>query len=277
MASPVRNYSDFVAHRSLVARWRDVARDAAVFALSLRRSIGGSSDWIRFPYYHHVFDDERDGFSRQLDYLKRFGDFISLSDAVGMLESGDPVKGRYFCVTFDDGFKNNLTNAVPILVDKGATAAFFLTTDYIGSDIEADRDRLMGFFDHGSTLMEFLDWDDCRKMLDAGMEIGSHTVHHARLSLLEEAEAGAELATSKQVIESNLEQPCEHFCSPFGIPVRDFRPDRDPGLVRAAGYRSMLTTERGAMRSGGDAFRIRRDHTLANWGVHQLRYFLGRG
>ncbi len=271
---PVENYSEFIGHTSAGVRLRSAARDLTVLSLSIGRSIGRSTGWIRFPYYHHVFNDERRGFERQLKYLRRFGEFISLDDAVVMLASGDEIDGAYFCITFDDGFKNNAINAVPILLDEKAPAAFFLVTDLIGIDVEKDCDRLLGFYDHGQTLMEFLNWQDCRQMAEAGMVIGSHTVHHARLSDHDEGRVMDELTISKAAIEKNLNRPCEHFCCPFGIPVKDFNPDRDPKLARHAGYRSMLTTQRGANRKGGSSFMIKRDHVLANWGNSQLRYFL---
>ncbi|MHA1598065.1 MAG: polysaccharide deacetylase family protein [Alphaproteobacteria bacterium] len=273
-STPVTLFRDFTAHESAPHRLRGMARDAALFALSMGRSISGSDGWVRFPYYHHVFDDERAGFARQLDYLRRFGEFISLSDTVALLKSGAPIDGRYFCITFDDGFLNNFTNAVPIMVDKSAPGAFFLATVFIGLLVDGDRVMLVGFYDHGRSLMGFLGWDDCRAMVDAGMEIGSHTTCHARLSELDAPSASRELQASKQKIEAELGRACEHFCSPFGIPGRDFNPERDPGLVAAAGYKSMSTTERGPMRRGDNPFRMRRDHTLANWGTHQLRYFL---
>ena len=272
--TPPTRYSDFVAHHAPRQRLRERLRNSAVLALSVGRSISRTGGWVRFPYYHHVFDDERAGFARQLDYLSRFGEFISISDAVALLESGETIDGRYFCITFDDGFLNNLINAVPILVDKKVPAAFFLATDYIGLKTDVDRDRLLDFYDHGRVLMEFLNWDDCRKMINAGMEVGSHTTCHARMSGLDKEAAMNELKNSKRKIEQELGRACEHFCSPFGIPGFDFIPGRDPGLAADAGYRSMLTTERGSMGAGDNPFRIRRDHMLANWGNHQLRYFL---
>ncbi len=271
---PARLYGDLVGHHSRRQKLRQLVRDAAVFGLSLGRSIGSSTGWIRFPYYHHVFDDERRGFETQLDYLAGFGDFMALGDVVTLLQSGEPIDGRYFCVTFDDGFKNCLTNALPILLARRIPAAFFLATDYIDSDTEADRERLLGFFEHRAVLMEFLSWDDCRALAEAGMEIGSHTLSHARLASLDEAGVRTELSRSKHLIETRLGRPCEHFCSPIGIPGRDFKVERDPDLARDCGYRSMSTTERGAMRAGDNPYRMKRDHVLANWGVHQLRYFL---
>ncbi len=271
---PVRTYADFNSYSQRGGRLRGIARDAVIQALSIGRNIARTSGWVRFPYYHHVFDDERHGFARQLDYLRKFGEFISLDDVVGLLESGDVIDGRYFCITFDDGFKSCLTNALPILLDQGASAAFFVPTGYIGCDLEMDREKLLGFFDHAPVLMEFLNWEECREMSAAGMTIGSHTVNHARLAEFSEADACRELETSKAIIAENLGQACHHFCTPFGIPGRDYNVERDPGLAMAAGYKSMLTTERGATRRGDSPHRIRRDHTLANWGNHQLRYFL---
>jgi len=270
---PVRTYTEFSSNASVGDRLRAKVRDAAVLALSIGRNIKGTSGWIRFPYYHHVFDDERHGFTRQLNYLRGFGEFISLDDVVGLLNSGEAIDGRYFCITFDDWFKNCLTNAVPILLDKGAPTAFFMTTGYIDSDLEKDREKLLGFFNCGTTLMEFLSWQDCRDMAAAGMIIGSHTVNHARLAKLNEEEVRRELDTSKAMIEDNLGQVCNHFCSPFGIPGNDYNVERDPDLVRVSGYKSMSTTERGATHQGAMPHQLRRDHTLANWGNHQLRYF----
>jgi len=271
---PVRNYAEFRSRPDRDMWLRSMTRGAAIFGLSIGRSIGHTSGWVRFPYYHHVFDDERHGFSRQLDYLRGFGEFISLDNVVSLLEAGDVIDGCYFCITFDDGFKNCVTNALPILLDMGATAAFFLATGYIGLDPKNDKEILLGFFKHGQMLVEFLDWDDCRKLAAAGMIIGSHTVSHSRLTSLVEEDARRELNNSKFTIEEELGRPCDHFCCPYGLPGRDFNVERDPGLVKVVGYKSMLTTERGATRQGDMPHRMRRDHTLANWGNHQLRYFM---
>jgi peptidoglycan/xylan/chitin deacetylase (PgdA/CDA1 family) len=271
---PIRTYAEFSSCSGSSGRLRAVAREAAVLALSIGRNIKRTSGWIRFPYYHHVFDDERHGFNRQLNYLRGYGEFISLDDVVGLLNSGGTIDGRYFCITFDDGFKNCLTNAVPILLDKGAPAVFFMTTEYIDSDPERDMEKLLGFFDSGTILMEFLSWQNCRDMASEGMTIGSHTVNHARLVKLSEEKVLYELTTSKAMIEDNLSQVCNHFCSPFGIPDHDYNVERDPRLVRASGYKSMLTTKRGATRRGASPYQLCRDHILANWGNHQLRYFL---
>lgn len=270
---PVRRYQDFAAGWTVTRKLREMARDGAIRVMSVGRSPNRGSGWIRFPFYHHVFDDEREDFRRQLDFMAGFGDFIGLDDAMAMLASEDAVDGGYFCVTFDDGFKNGITNAVPLLLDKGVPAAFFLVTGYIGTSVEKDRDKLLGFYENGDLLMEFLDWDDCRKMADAGMTIGSHTMNHVHLAQLDEAGAEAELRGSKQLIEKELDRPCDHFCCPFGRRDIDYIPHRDPEIARRVGYKSFLSGHRGAMMAGDSPMMVSRDQLLAGWGNYQLRYF----
>lgn len=251
------------------------ARQAAIQFNALSRNPTGSSGWIRFPYYHHVFDDERAGFERHLRYFRSIADIISLDDALQMITSGDPIDGRYICITFDDGFKNWTENALPILKSADAVAAFFVATDYIGSDLKTDLEKLLKFYDDGQRLMEFMTWDDCRALKDAGMTVGSHSVHHVHLAELDDDAALDELKTSKTMIEDALGAPCDHFCCPFGIPDVDYDPARHPAMARDAGYCTFLTTRRGPNGTGTDPFAIRRDHMLANASLLELRYFLG--
>ncbi len=133
-----RNFSDQV---SFFKRKRTVVRKSLTWLETTLQppSIGG--EWVHFPMYHHVLDDERRGFDRQLRYLRRFGDFLDADDAVDALARPGGIGGRYFCITFDDGFKDSLTNALPVLIDRKCPAIFFLATDYIGLDLDADWDQ----------------------------------------------------------------------------------------------------------------------------------------
>ena len=153
----------------------------------MARNPAAQQSWLRFPYYHHVFDDERAGFARQIRYFKNIADVISIDDAVALLESDAPIDGRYICITFDDGFKNWIENAVPILVEEKAVAAFFVAAGYIDTNLKDDQEKLLAFYDDGRRLLEFLSWEDCRTMIGAGMTIGSHSVDHVHLMDLSDA------------------------------------------------------------------------------------------
>jgi peptidoglycan/xylan/chitin deacetylase (PgdA/CDA1 family) len=238
-------------------------------------------NWIFFPYYHFVFDDERRNFARQLKAMRQWGDFISLDDAVEALQAPGGVRGRYFCITFDDGFKNCYTNALPILMDHAVRAAYFLPTDFIGLDLDRDWERIRVFYagSHYFRLpVDFLDWDDCRALQAAGMTLGSHTCRHVVLSSLSSEEADRELRESKRRIEEELGSPCRHFCAPKGTPGVHFDPEVHPLLARQIGYRSFLSTAYGFHRSGGVWPYLRRrsldggdDPAILRYALHQCR------
>jgi len=246
-------------------------RETAIFFLSLVRPVDRSSGWIRVLYYHFVFDDERKGFAYQLDYLRNYAEFVPLDEAVALLKSGSKIDGRYLCVTFDDGFKNNVVNAVPILVDKGVEATFFVATKYIGirsTNGYMDRNIFRGF------RLETLSWDDCRQMVAAGMTIGSHSVSHPRLVDLSRQQAAYELQESKDKIERETGARCNHFACPYGRPFQAYDPGRDPALAQETGYRSFLTTVRGRMVRGDSPYLVKR-YTMGGYlGTYRLRFTL---
>ncbi len=274
-----RDYAQQHRARPWKARFRANARDAAMLLFSMPARMPVDRDWVIFPYYHHVLDDERQPFARQLKYLRRFGQFVSLDDALSILSDPAGPDGRYFCVSFDDGFRNCLTNALPILVEHDCPATFFVPTDYIGIDLDRDWETAWRFYRESPSYclpLDFLDWDDCRRLQAAGMTIGSHTCTHARLADLEPAQAQRELVESKARIEAELGGPCRHFAPPKGRPGRDFFPQQHAGLARKVGYRSLLTTRRGSNAAGTDPYLIRREEFLAGEDTFALKYFLSR-
>ena len=274
--SKTRTYAEWSTLTPWSQRIRNGVRSAVIAALAIGRRIDWSNNWIRCPFYHHIFDDERQGFRNQLDYLRNFGEFISLDDAHAMLVGEYAIDGRYFCLTFDDGLKSCVDGALPILSDKNIPAAFYVVTDVLERSFPPDDPvaRATFGFNGVNTSLDFLSWEDCRELISAGMTIGSHTASHARLSELSEEEVCVEMGRSKNKIEENTGHPCRHFCAPYGNPDRDFHLSRDGRLAMETGYSTFATGLRGPNRQGSNPFALRRDHMLANWGMHQLKYFL---
>ena len=104
---------------------------------------------------------------------------------------------------------------------------------------------------------EPLTWDEVRQMAAAGIEFGAHTRTHPILSrLASERELRAEIAGSKQRIEQQVGRAVEHFCYPNGA-----REDVSPQVVeavRAAGFRTAVTTESGLNHVAVDPLRLLR-------------------
>jgi peptidoglycan/xylan/chitin deacetylase (PgdA/CDA1 family) len=97
--------------------------------------------------YHGVVDDRlapdacrtrvaisASQFRSQLQFLQEQYHLISLADLHWLLENECPLPHPSALITFDDGFRNNLSHAVPILEQLGIPAAFFVSTAYVGSD-----------------------------------------------------------------------------------------------------------------------------------------------
>lgn len=69
-------------------------------------------------------------FSWQMALLAREFTVLPLADAVARLAAGT-LPARAACVTFDDGYRDNLTLAAPVLLRHGVPATFFVATDYL--------------------------------------------------------------------------------------------------------------------------------------------------
>lgn len=272
----LRRESDLRKGEALIRRIDTQGRRLAYAALGRFARIPVEKEWIQFQFYHWVLDDQRSAFRRQLAFLRQHGDFIGLDDALAALRSRSGIGGRYFCLTFDDGFKNWFTNAVPILQAMEIPAAFFIPTKYIGLDLDQDWEQIAPFYErswssyHGA--FEFLTWDECRQIAAAGFTIGSHTHTHQRLTHLPHDEAADELTLSKQIIEAQLSRPCRHFCSPWGKAHRDFDPAVHPAMARRLGYDSFLTAEEGLSVHDGSAFSIPRTSCDPDFSPTMLRY-----
>jgi len=86
------------------------------------------------------------------------------------------------------------------------------------------------------TVLDLMTWDQLRAARRMGMEVGSHTVSHARLSLLSERELEYEVVESGAEIRSQLDAPCRFFSTPYDQ-VTEHHPEQERVLAHA-GYRA---------------------------------------
>jgi peptidoglycan/xylan/chitin deacetylase (PgdA/CDA1 family) len=73
----------------------------------------------------------RSGLARQLRFLRRAAHVVDLSEAMDTLQAGGTLPPRSVALTFDDGYRDNLTDAVPLLQELGLCATFFLVPDVL--------------------------------------------------------------------------------------------------------------------------------------------------
>ena len=161
------------------------------------------------------------------------------------IERGSVRDGAYLMLTFDDGYQNVLEAATQ-LHREGWPAVFFVATGYIGQptfDFCA--------FDRWCTNQSDPRWykpvtlDDCRRLLQLGMEIQPHGHMHRRLGQLPQAEIEDEIRSSKAVVQEALGRKVIAFAYPYGSPyLKDFSRSVE-GSLSEAGIQFAVSTEIG--------------------------------
>jgi peptidoglycan/xylan/chitin deacetylase (PgdA/CDA1 family) len=159
--------------------------------------------------------------------------------------SGNPA--RRFVLTFDDGYRNVLEHAAPVLARHRFRAIQFIVAGAVGGTNQWD------VREGGEVEERLMDWSELREWLAQGHEIGSHSVTHPRLTRLTRDQQREELRASKHRLEDELGVEVRHFCYPYG--------DFDPALadlVRECGYRTACTQVGGVNTAATDPFQLLR-------------------
>lgn len=157
-------------------------------------------------------------------------------------------EGKVVGISFDDGYLDNYTEALPVLQKFGFTASCYLVSGLLG------RSNLWAV---GQDVQEspLMSTPQVRSWLDAGMSIGSHTHSHAHLCRIEPTLAAREIEESKAFLETSFQCPISDFCYPYGeFDAETIR------LVRDAGYSTAVTTQRLRAKVGDDLHTLPRVH-----------------
>lgn len=219
--------------------------------------------------YHRVNDDLRDNvtvgieqFDRQMAMLRRHCHVVSIEDVVEGALPPDAAR-PFVAVTFDDGYADNSTTALPILLKHGIPAAFFVSTGYIGTTRRFPHDVAKGLTD-----LPNMGWDDLRTMRRQGQVIGSHTVNHVDCAKTADRELTEELGQSFEALRAELGIAKALFAYPFGR--RENMTPAALARVRETGYVGCLSSYGGVNRGTIDRFDVRR--CGVNWPFSDLGF-----
>jgi peptidoglycan/xylan/chitin deacetylase (PgdA/CDA1 family) len=208
----------------------------------------GPVTYVPILLYHYIrinpIASDRVGFSLstppamfrlEMQYLANHGfHVISLHQAVQAIRAHSGLPSRPVVLTFDDGYADFFTAAIPIMQSHGFTATDFVISGRMGQwsfmtpsqVVAADR---MGF------------------------TIGAHTVDHVALAAQSPARASWEIRTSKAMLESLLGHPVLDFAYPYGS-----YNGYDIAQARSAGFEAAVSTLYGTLHSPGQLFYLSR-------------------
>jgi len=145
-------------------------------------------------------------------------------------------------LTFDDGYKDNLTNAQPLLKKHHMRANIFLLADHSITENTWDSNTR----EPSSAIMTL---DEKKKLDPAVFEIGSHGFHHLHLNQISEEKAFEEMKSSKEQLEKDFERPITAFAYPFGSSNL-----RLAELCEKAGYSFAVNTDQGGIHTADNPF-----------------------
>jgi peptidoglycan/xylan/chitin deacetylase (PgdA/CDA1 family) len=176
-------------------------------------SPGGARGRLSIFTYHRVLahadpllpgEPTLDDFARQIEWLREHFCVLPLPEAAERLRTGS-LPRRAACVTFDDGYENNVTLALPVLVRLRVPASFFVATGYVGGGrmwndtvIEAIRGAAPGEID--------LQWLELGRAVVNGVE-ERRTLIERVLGSLKYLEAGSRRTRAEELAERILQRP----------------------------------------------------------------------
>jgi len=233
-----------------------------------------------------------ENFREQMRWLRSRYPVLPLERALADLEAGSLPARQVVCISFDDGYRDNLTRALPILEELELPATLFLTTGYVGSgrpfwwDLmdrigtatvpqglrpgedpygcakalePRARERWLG--ELGCPARSFsredlpLDAEEIPR-LAGRFHLGGHGHDHVSLGLVPGEVADADVEACAQALERIGGSRPPLFAYPFGGP-EDVSPHA-VDAVRSAGFSAAFTTGFGVVRRGAEPLRLPR-------------------
>lgn len=136
-------------------------------------------------------------FEEQIKYILGQGYTpLTIQDLI-FRQKNNTLPKKPIVITFDDGWKSQYQNALPILKKYNIPATFYIYTGVTGSP-------------------KYMNWDELRVLVSFNMEIGSHTKNHPKLTKLQNFKLKEELKESKNILENKLNIKVTDFAYPYG-------------------------------------------------------------
>ena len=186
-----------------------------------------------------------EAFARQMAWLKLLG-YTGLSMSGLQPYLNGEREGKVVGITFDDGYQNNLTQALPALLKQGFSSTCYAVGGLLGKTNVWDESQ-------GIAQTPLMNEAEIRQWVSAGQEIGSHTHQHVNLLATDDEGCRVEMALGKTGLESVTGQSVSHFCYPYG-----HYEDKHVAMARELGFITATTTQRSRCHAQTDLLQLPR-------------------
>lgn len=214
---------------------------------------------VRILFYHRVADDHPNAwtmstsrFAAEIRWLRARFDIVSLAEAQSRIAS---AKNRVptACLTFDDGYADNMRFAAPLLLRHEIPFTYFVSTNHVLGGEPFPHDVAAGCPLAPNTPA------DIKELAAAGVDIGGHTRGHVDLGgNLRVQQLKDEIAGCKHQLEDVIDRKVRYFAFPYGqhanLSVVAFE------MAHEAGYDGVCSAYGGYNFPGDDPFHLRRIH-----------------
>lgn len=227
----------------------------------------------RFVTFHDIPPEVLGCFKANMHFLKRSTNVVSIDDFF----SGSLSPGKInVVITFDDGYKSWVSNAIPVLQDLELPATFFMSSGFIGlskkDGAEFMKSRLFTNPKTQLGITSGLTLEDVRWIAEEGFTVGGHTLNHCNLAeLRDRIQLRYEIVEDRMRLERITGNEIKYFAYPSGACSNPEINLTD--LLRESGYRGAVTTVPGSNNVDTNPYLLHRELTGAS--MHQ-RVFRAR-
>jgi peptidoglycan/xylan/chitin deacetylase (PgdA/CDA1 family) len=229
----------------------DARTDSVPILMYHRIATEGPPDLKRWRLTPELFD-------AHMNALHRAGyQTITLAEWAEGLVQRRPVREKRVLLTFDDGYSDFLSGAIPILRGHDFSATVFLVAERIGQTALWDAD-----FGDCAPLMS---WEEIKSLQAIGIEFGAHTCIHRKMTEMGSTELAEDTKRTRAILEEGLGVPVPTLAYPYGDQNESVR-----RIVGEAGTRVAVTTEQGISKLGDDLLRLPRIEIVGGCTAEQL-------
>ncbi|OVE81899.1 hypothetical protein BVY03_02485 [bacterium K02(2017)] len=191
-----------------------------------------------------IFTISISNFSEQVKVLSEF-------KSVSLENSGASNDNFKISITFDDGYKDNLLQAAPLLLKHNIPFSVFVVPAFIKSNSHDN----------------FLNENELKNLASLdGVSIGTHSFTHTRLNQLSDDKLKLELVDSRHYLEDLLGRPAISMAYPFGA-----YDNRVVAAVKKAGYDLAVTSQAGINTLSSDILKLKRTEICGDDDIKSFR------